>query len=69
MSALTWKREGADWSRRFSRVVPDDRHPGMWRSMMPGGGLSDMANLSWARNAILVAAEREIEWETRERAA
>src|SRR5262252_5495636 len=32
VSALTWKREGADWillmdRRRFGRVVPDDRHP------------------------------------------
>jgi hypothetical protein len=34
----------------------------MWRSIMPDGRLSDMASLSWARNAVLVSAEREIEY-------
>jgi hypothetical protein len=50
---------------RFARVVPDSKYPGMWRSTMSGGRLSDMANLAWAKNAILVAAEREVEYEAR----
>jgi len=74
VSPLTWKREGADWilfnrRRRFGRVVPDSKYPGMWRSTVSGGRLSDMANLAWAKNAILVASERELEWEARQRAA
>jgi len=72
--ALTWHRDGADWillagRRRFGRVIPDSQYPGMWRSRLSGGRLSDMANLAWAKNAVLVAAERELEWEERQRAA
>jgi hypothetical protein len=68
--ALTWRRDGADWillagRRRFGRVVPDSKYPDMWRSLLSGGGLSDMANLAWAKNAVLVAAEREMEYEAR----
>ena len=55
--------------RRFGRVIPDSQYPGMWRSRLSGGRLSDMANLAWAKNAVLVAAERELEWEERQRAA
>ena len=51
--------------RRFGRVIPDDKWPSMWRSTLSGSRLSDMANLAWAKNAILVAAERELEWECR----
>ena len=66
----TWRRDGADWillsgRRRFGRVVPDSKYPGMWRSTLSGGRLSDMANLAWAKNAVLVAAEREMEYEAR----
>jgi len=72
MTSLTWKRDGADWvllagKRRMGRVKPDIRWPGMWRSTLSGGRLSDMANLAWAKNAVLVAAEREIEFEDRTR--
>ena len=72
--ALTWHRDGADWillagRRRFGRVIPDGQYPGMWRSRLSGGRLSDMANLAWAKNAVLVAAERELEWAERQRAA
>ena len=72
--ALTWHRDGADWillagRRRFGRVIPDSQYPGMWRSRLSGGQLSDMANLAWAKNAVLVAAELELEWEERQRAA
>jgi len=73
-SGLQWKRDGADWvlfcnHRRMGRVVPDSKYPGMWRSVKPRGRLSDLANLSWAKNAVLVAAERELEWEARDVAA
>jgi hypothetical protein len=47
--------------RRFGRVWPDPKHPGMWRSSKASGEPSDMANLSWAKNAVLLAAEREFE--------
>ena len=71
---LTWKREGAHWvlysgRRRVGRVIPDSKYPGMWRSTPSGGRLSDMANISWAKNAVLVAAERELEWEGKKKAA
>jgi hypothetical protein len=51
MSALTWRRDGVNWlllsgKRRMGRVVPDLKWPGMWRSTLSGGRLSDMANLS-----------------------
>jgi hypothetical protein len=69
-SSLAWHRKGPDWvlfsgHRRMGRVVPDSKYPGMWRSTMSGGRLSDMANLAWAKNAVLVAAEREVEYEAR----
>ena len=69
-SRLTWRRDGSDWvllldRRRFGRVVPDSKYPNMWRSILSGGRLSDIANLAWAKNAVLVAAEREVEYEAR----
>jgi len=69
-SRLTWRRDGSDWvllldRRRFGRVVPDSKYPNMWRSVLSGGRLSDMANLAWAKNAVLVAAERETEYAAR----
>ena len=71
---LTWRRDATGWvllagRRRFGRVVADSKYPGMSRSTLSGGGLSDMANLAWAKNAVLAAAERELEWEARKRAA
>jgi hypothetical protein len=47
-------------------VVPDAKYRGMCRTKLSGARLSDMANLSWARNAVLEAAAREIEWEARQ---
>ena len=72
--ALAWQRDGDDWillagGRRLGRVVPDPKYPGMWRSVKSGGQLPDMANLSWAKNAVLNAAERELEGEARQRRA
>jgi hypothetical protein len=41
----------------------------MWRSLKSGSQLSEPANRSWAKNAVLIAAERELEFEHRSRAA
>jgi hypothetical protein len=73
-SRLTWKREGADWvlwcgRRRMGRVVPDGKHPGMYRSVKSGGHLSDISNLSWSKDTVLAAAMRELEWEVCQKAA
>jgi hypothetical protein len=71
--SLAWRKVGNCWQlfagkRRFGNVIPDSKHPGMWRAPLSGGRLSDMANLSWARNAVMEAAIREIEWEARQAA-
>jgi hypothetical protein len=50
-------------------VVPDPKYSGMWRSPLSGSRMSDMANLSWAKNAVLAAATRELEWEARDKPA
>ena len=59
---LQWRRVAFEWHlylgrRRVGRVIPDAVHKGMWRSVMPDDSLSDMANLSWAKSAVL-ASER-----------
>jgi hypothetical protein len=71
---LRWKRNGTDWllylgRRRLGRVVPDAKWTGMYRSVLSGGRLSDMANLSWSKNAVLDAAVRELEFEARHKPA
>src|SRR5262249_60495997 len=67
---LIWRKAGTGWRlfadrRRFGEIVPDAKYPGMWRVKLSGGRLSDMTNLSWARNAVLEAAIGEIEYEAR----
>jgi hypothetical protein len=62
---LQWKQVGADWrlfhARRIvGRAVPDAKHDGMWRVKLPGG-LSDMVNLSRAKDAAREFAIRQIE--------
>jgi len=62
---LCWSRCGDDWvlklaKRKLGRVFRDDRYSGMWRSRRGDGRLSDMANLSWAKAAVLAVAELEI---------
>ena len=47
---------------RMGRVVPDKDHPGMWRSVK-SNGRSDLANLSWAKDAVLAQAARELAYE------
>ena len=62
LGEFQWKRVGAEWRlfrgrRQVGRVVPDSKYPDMWRVKLPGG-LSDMVNLSRARDA---ARERAVE--------
>ena len=37
---------------RQPKVVPDAAHPGMWRVRWPDGRLSDMTNLTRAKDAV-----------------
>jgi hypothetical protein len=73
-TSFKWRRDGNGWRlfagrRKFGRVVPDRKHHGMWRSVLLTGRLSDMASLSWARNAVLEMAIREVEYEVKTQAA
>ena len=73
--ALHWRKADDGWRlyglnrRCFGEVIPDSSIPGMWRTPLWDGRLSDYANLSWARAAVLEAAVRELEWEARQQAA
>ena len=67
-SQLKWTREGDAWillyrRRRMGRVVPDKDWPKMYQSVKADGTLSDMANLSWAKDAVLAQALREVAYE------
>ncbi|MFZ2081484.1 MAG: hypothetical protein WAV38_33520 [Xanthobacteraceae bacterium] len=62
---LYWVRDGDGWvlklgKRKLGRVFPDAKHPNMWRSKRADGRPSDMANLSWAKAAVLAVAERDL---------
>src|SRR5271155_2019635 len=64
-SPLRWQHDGVNWillrnRRRVGRVVPDSRYPKMYRSVRGYGKLSDMANLSRAKDAVLGAALRDL---------
>jgi hypothetical protein len=53
---LNWRRGGEVWvvryrSRVLLQVVPDLTHSGMWRIRHPDGRLSDLVNLSRAKDA------------------
>jgi hypothetical protein len=68
-SQLKWTPAGDAWillyrRRRMGRVVPDKDHPGMWRSVKIDGILSDVANLSWSKDAVLAQAAREVAYES-----
>ena len=57
-SQLKWKRDGTDWvlwygRHRVGHVVPDAKHPGMFRWATSSGRLSDMANISWVKYAVM----------------
>jgi hypothetical protein len=47
--------------RVVALVAPDRHHAGMWRIDFGDGALSDMANLSRAKDAALHRADRAIE--------
>ena len=42
----------------LAEIVPDANWPGMWRVRWPDGSLSDMANLSRAKDAAFVIAQK-----------
>jgi hypothetical protein len=42
----------------LAEIVPDATWPGMWRVRWPDGSLSDMANLTRAKDAAWVIAQR-----------
>ena len=44
--------------RPLAKIVPDSCWPDMWRIAWPDGQLSDMVNLSRAKDAAAVLAER-----------
>jgi hypothetical protein len=44
---------------RGPKVLPDATHPGMWRVLWPDGRLSDMTNLSRAKDAAAAFLETE----------
>ena len=46
-------------SSRRSKVVPDAAHRGMWRVRWPDGRLSDMTNLTRAKDAVACFVETE----------
>jgi hypothetical protein len=57
-----WRRHGVGWRLYRERrvvgcIVPDAQWPGMWRVKLPSG-LSDMVNLTRARDGALGVAER-----------
>ena len=41
------------------KVIPDTIHPSMWRVQWPDGSLSDMANLTRAKDAAACFIETE----------
>src|SRR5262249_26244406 len=51
------EKTGRDSSKKpvlDPRIVPDDRWPGMYRLRLPDGTLSDMVNLTRAKDALAV---------------
>jgi hypothetical protein len=44
---------------RKARVAPDSKYPAMWRVRWPDGQLSDMANLTRAKDALACFLETE----------
>jgi hypothetical protein len=46
----------------MGRVVPDSANPGIYRALK-SGDFSDISNLSWAKDAVLAQAIREVAYE------
>jgi hypothetical protein len=62
---LSWKKRQEGWalycegrSGPVLHVVPDETYPNMWRIKRQDGSLSDMTNLTWARDGALTVALR-----------
>jgi len=53
----------AGTSTVLATVIPDDTWAGMYRVHWPGGTISDMCNLSRARDAAFTAAARGRDWQ------
>ena len=58
---LSWKGNDLCLGRhRVAGIVPDGRWPAMWRVCRPDGSLSDMVNLTRAKDAAVSIALREL---------
>jgi hypothetical protein len=60
---LRWKDDALyldGKGRALLRIVPDATYAGMWRVKRSDGSLSDMANRTWAKDAGLTIARREL---------
>jgi hypothetical protein len=53
-----WALQYGNTRTPLALVVPDRRWPNMWRVHWPDGQISDLANLSRARDAALAICER-----------
>src|SRR5689334_11213315 len=58
---LHWRKDGDGLAlcrstKAMVRVVPDDRWPGMWRVRRHDGRLTDMVNLTRAKDAAMCIA-------------
>jgi len=54
-----WIKDGDGWVLKSdhlkrAKIVPDKKFPGMWRSLLPNGELSDYSNLSWVKNSVTI---------------
>lgn len=58
----TWKGDRLYFGNRLSgyAVVPDERYPNMWRVRRPDGSLSDMVNLTRAKDAAVGMLDRDL---------
>jgi hypothetical protein len=61
-----WRQVGQNWelttaSQIVAQVVPDALHPGMYRIDLGDDPLSDMVNLTRAKDAALSLADRALE--------
>ena len=59
---LTWRGDTLYFGRkRMASVVPDSTWPGMWRVKYRDGHLSDMVNLSRARDAAMTVVAQSLD--------
>jgi len=67
---LTWQGNSLHLGqRKLTEIVQDDRHPSMWRVRRSDGSLSDMLNVTRARDAARSMALGILNREERPRAA